>query len=115
MFGSITSRMYLSVMMPPCGRMPSATSPATRAIASPTTARNDFRPRIVDRTRIEVRRHQRVLVRLAEKLRLRAVLPAVPHRLHHLDVFLHPRRRRAPRAAEAALVVALHLAAEADR
>ena len=42
MFGSITSRMYLSVMMPPCGRMPSATSPATRAIASPTTARKIF-------------------------------------------------------------------------
>ena len=66
--------------------------------------------RVLDRPRVEERRHQRELVVLAPERRPRAVLPVVPDRADHLDVLAQPRpRRRVPRRPVATDVVALHL------
>ncbi len=63
----------------------------------------------------EVRRHQGEGIVLADEGQILAALrPALPDGVQGLDIFLQARRRRAPRHGEAAFVVALHLAAEAE-
>ncbi len=64
------------------------------------------------RLRREIRGHQGELVMLAPVIELAAGLPTTPHRTQRPDVVAQPRCGRAPRDAEAALVVAFDLAAE---
>src|SRR5262249_37865725 len=67
-----------------------------------------------DRARAEEGRHQRVLVEFALEIELRAVLPAIPDRPQREDDLAEPLPRGFPFYAEAPLVVAFHLRAEAE-
>ena len=109
----VTSRRYFSVVKP-WHRKPSATSPATSVISSPTPARKIFGRAVRVRARVEERRHQRVRVEVAAEVELRAVVPAVPDGADGEDHLPHARRRVAPRHREALGDVRLDLAAEAE-
>ena len=61
------------------------------------------------RLRREVRSHQSQLVMFAPVIELFTRLPAAPDRAQRPHIILEPRRRRAPRDAEAAFVVAFDL------
>ena len=62
----------------------------------------------------EIRGHQCELIVLALVIELPAGLPAMPDGAQGLDVIAQPRRRRAPRYSEPALVVAFDLAAQPE-
>src|ERR1035437_8610467 len=74
----------------------------------------DRRSRIGKRTGVEERRHQREVVELAHEARTRAILPAVPDGVDHLDHLAQLRARMFPLHSEAALVVAFDLRAETE-
>ena len=95
-----------------CSRTPSATWPATRSIASPTAAMVDGHHRQAGRLGGKIRCHQRQLVVGAVEIEFPAGLPAPPHRPQRSHVVAQPWGGRCPGDAEAALVVALHLAAQ---
>ena len=58
--------------------MPSATSPATSVMRSPTAASNTVGAPVRVRPRVEERRHQRVRVEVAAEVELLAVVPRRP-------------------------------------
>src|SRR5690242_2628045 len=64
---------------------------------------------------IEVRRHQIDAVVPAFVIELRPVLPAVPGGAESANVVAQTRSGRSPWDGEAALIVALHLSAEAEQ
>ena len=93
---------------------PSATSPPTSVISSPTAARNTFGAPYGIRAGAEERRHQRVRVEVAAEVELGAVVPRRPDRAHREDVLAHACRRVRPRHREPPLDVRLDLRPEAE-
>jgi hypothetical protein len=69
--------------------------------------------RMVDRPRVEERRHEIESIRTALEAQRGAVLPAIPDRPQGSHDLTHARARRLPRDREAPLIVRLHLRAEA--
>ena len=111
--GNVCSLMN-SALLNGWTRNPSATSPATSVIPSPTPARKILAQPDVARLRGEERRHQRVAVDLAFELQRRAVLPRRPDRADREHHLAHARRRARPRHREPLLDVRLDLRSETE-
>ena len=109
----MTSRRYRSVVNP-WASIPSATSPATSVIRSPTAARKIRRVAVGVGTRIEHRGHQGVAVELAPEGQAAPVGPARPDGPDGQDELAHPGSRVGPRHGEALLDVGLDLGAEPE-
>ena len=111
--GTSTSSRYRRVQIG-CGRRPSATRPATRAIPGFTAARWTGMPGCSMGPGVEQRVHQRELIVGAVEVEVGPVLPAVPHGSHRSDVLLYPGGGRRPFHFLPALDVALHLRSQPE-